>query len=327
MNKFVKIVRWFLPYGLIAYSRKRQKMKNRERQTSYGNENPDKTFYITGVADKRGGLFWMMLFNLNRIAYALEKEWIPVVDWQNQPNQYLEKTDLHQENAWEYYFEQPCNYDLNSIKHSKNIVQGMGSLFVDNFILDYHIETNDEYFPYLKKLFKQYIRFNQFTRDYIENEYNTIFKGKEKVLGVLCRGTDYTLKKPGGHPVQPDPERVIKKAKEVIADKQLDYIYLATEDQDIYVLFQKEFGEKILTNKQDRFTKQEMAKAQYLYQIKHNREKDKYWLGLEYLSSMYMLSKCHSFIGSRTRGAIGVLLMTDEFDYQYVWNLGIYMNE
>ena len=119
MNGIIKILRGFLPYGLIAYSRKRQKAKRKEKHTSYGNENPDKTFYITGVVDQRGGLFWMMLFNLHRIAYALEKGWVPVVDWQNQPNQYLENADLHKENAWEYYFEQPCNYHLISIKHSK----------------------------------------------------------------------------------------------------------------------------------------------------------------------------------------------------------------
>jgi len=327
MNIIVKILKCFLPYGLVAYSRKRQKEKRKEKQTSYGNENPDKTFYITGVVDQRGGLFWMMLFNLNRIAYAIEKGWIPVVDWQNQLNQYLENTELHKINAWEYYFEQPCTYNLVSIKHSKNIIQGNGSLPVDRLILDCYLETNDEYFPYIKKFFKQYVRFNDSTRNYIENEYATILKGRNNVLGVLCRGTDYSLLKPQGHPVQPEPEEVMKKTKEVMAAKHLDYIYLATEDQDIYEMFCKEFGEKILTNKQDRYTKREITKNHYLYQIKHNRKNDKYLLGLEYLSSMYLLSKCHSFIGGRTRGATGVLLMTDGFDYQYIWNLGIYLDE
>jgi hypothetical protein len=321
-----RILKSFFPYGLVIYYKKKQKVKNREKQTSYGIENPDKTFYITGVADTRGGLFWLMLFNLNRIAYALQQGWIPIVDWQNQPNQYLEKGCLYKENAWEYYFEQPCNYNLNSIKHSKNVIQGIGSLSVDNLILDCYIEINDEYFPYLKKIFKQYIRFNEFTYNYIDKEYKTVLKGKNKVLGVLCRGTDYVLRKPEGHPIQPEPEKVIKKAKEVMNDKHLDYIYLASEDQEIFELFRKEFGEKLLTNKQERFTKQELANVTYLYQIKHEREKDKYLLGLEYLSSMYLLSKCHSFISGRTRGATGVLLMTDGFDYQYIWNLGIYLN-
>ena len=327
MKIIIKILKSFLPYGLVVYSRKRKKAKLKETQTSYGTENPDKTFYITGVVDQRGGLFWMILFNLNRIAYALEKGWIPVVDWQNQPNQYLEKDNLHKENAWEYYFEQPFNYNLTSINNSKKIIKGIGPLSIDRLILDYYVETNDEYFPYIKNIFKQYVKFNNSTREYVENEYKTVFKGKNNVLGVLCRGTDYTLLKPERHPVQPEPEKVIKKTKEVMADKQLDYIYLATEDQDIYELFQKEFGEKLLTNKQDRYAKRELAKDQYLYQIKHDRENDKFLLGLEYLSSMYLLSKCHSFIGGRTRGAIGVLLMTDGFEYQYIWNLSIYMDK
>jgi len=327
MKKIIKILKCFLPYGLVAYSRKREKAKLKETQTSYGTENPDKTFYITGVVDQRGGLFWMILFNLNRIAYALEKGWIPVVDWQNQLNQYLEKDNLHKENAWEYYFEQPCNYNLSSINNSKKIVKGIGFLPIDRLILDYYAETNDEYFPYIKKIFKQYVRFNDSTRNYVENEYETVLKGKDNVLGVLCRGTDYALLKPGRHPVQPEPVKVIEKAKEVMSAKQLDYIYLATEDRDIYELFFKEFGGKLLTNKQDRYSKSEFAKDQFLYQIKHNRENDKFLLGLEYLSSMYLLSKCHSFIAGRTRGATGVLLMTDGFDYQYIWNLSIYLDE
>jgi hypothetical protein len=324
VNNIVKILRSFLPYGLVAWSRKRQKAKNREKRTSYGTENSDKIFYITGIVDKRGGLFWMLLYNLSRIAYALEKGWIPVVDWQNRPNQYLENEKLYKENAWEYYFEQPCNYNLASINRSKNIIQDHR---IDGLILDYHIETNEEYFSYLKAIFKKYIRFNEFTHNYIEKEYQTILKDKDKILGVLCRGTDYMHKKPDGHPIQPEPEKVIKKAKEVMADQQLDYIYLATEDQDIYELFRNEFGEKVLTNRQNRFTKQEVAKVQYLYQIKQDRENDKYWLGLEYLSSMYLLSKCNSFISGRTRGATGVLLMTDGFDYRYIWNLGVYIDE
>ena len=327
MSKILKILKCFLPYGLVAYSRKREKAKFKDTLKSYGSENPDKTFYITGVVDQRGGLLWLMLFNLNRIVSAIEKGWIPVVDWQNQSNQYLENTNFHKENAWEYYFEQPCNYNLNSIKNSKNIILGNGTQSVDYLINDYFLEINDEYFPYLKEKFKRYVRFNHYTRNYVENEYKTLLKNKEKVLGILCRGTDYTLKKPEGHPVQPKPEKVIEKAKEVIAAQKLNYIYLATEDHDIYELFKKEFGNILLTNKQDRFTKQEMAEVQYLYQIKHDRENDKYLLGLEYLSSLYILSKCHSFIGGRTRGTTGVLLMTNGFDYQYIWNLGIYMDE
>ncbi|GHS92544.1 hypothetical protein FACS1894174_03580 [Bacteroidia bacterium] len=322
--KSIKILKYFLPYGLVAYLRKREKTKKREKLISCGPENSDKTFYIVGVVDIRGGLFWLVLWNLNRIAYALEKGWIPVVDWQNYPNQYLENTSLHKENAWEYYFEQPCGYDLNAISHSKNIIRGLERLEIDGLVFDNYLEINDEYFPYFKKVFKQYLRFNETTRNYIENEYRMILQDKGKVLGVLCRGTDYTLKKPAGHPIQPTPEKVIKKAWEVMSNQNLDYIYLATEDQGIYELFRKKFGEKLITNKQDRFSKQDLKQVQYLYQIKRDRERDKYFLGLEYLSSLYLLSKCNSFIGGRTRGTIGVLLMTDGFEYQYIWNLGIF---
>jgi hypothetical protein len=51
---------------------------------------------------------------------------------------------------------------------------------------------------------------------------------------------------------------------------------------------------------------------------------DKYLSGLEYLSSLNILSKCPCFIGGRTAGTIGVYLMTDGFEYDYTWDKGFY---
>lgn len=69
------------------------------------------------------------------------------------------------------------------------------------------------------------------TREYIEAEYKQLFEGKRKVLGVICRGTDYLALKPSGHPVQPEIKDVIAYCKKYMEKNKYDAIYLATEER------------------------------------------------------------------------------------------------
>jgi hypothetical protein len=156
------------------------------------------------------------------------------------------------------------------------------------------------------------------------NVYNDIFSGKSDVLGILCRGTDYLKKRPGGHPVQPEPSEVIEKAKEIIEKYNCRHVYLATEDQDIYDIFESEFKEKLFSNNQRRFRQGDFKDHDYISQIMNTKDQDNNSLGLEYLSSLYNLSKCKYFIGGRTAGTIGVYFMSNGFAYDYVWDLGFY---
>jgi hypothetical protein len=148
--------------------------------------------------------------------------------------------------------------------------------------------------------------------------------GKKRVLGVLCRGTDYLLKKPSGHPRQPDPIEVINMAKKIMDEKNCSHLYLATEDEEIYTVFKRHFGGRLLVNSQKRYRTNELNNLQYISQIQDRRRRDKFFSGLEYLSSLNILSKCSCFIGGRTAGTIGVYLMTGGFDYDYTWDRGFY---
>jgi len=268
--------------------------KGIERKTSYGEENPDKTFYVIGFPRDKDGLLF---------CYALEHGHIPVIDQQNYNNQYLNQKTLFNENSWEYYFLQPSGYSLNDIKKSKNIVLS-NKLQMPNkkYTIDFYIFEDKKRLDYFRNLFSKYILFNEETKKHILNTYNSIFSGKTNILGVLCRGTDYLRKKPGGHPVQPEPVKVINKAVEIIEKYQCNYIYLATEDQEIYNLFKTEFKEKLISNEQRRFSRNDFKNLDYISQIMNSNKEENYSLGLDYLSSIYNLSKCDYFIGGKTSG-------------------------
>lgn len=300
--------------------------RGRERFTSYGNENPDKTFYVIGFNDLTGGLSWFIHKALMHIGYAIDRDYIPVIDMQNYMSQYLEKEKLHKENAWEYYFEQPSGVTLRDIKNSKNIVISKKAPSPRKEYFMGHFYNDEKKIVYFRRLFKQYIKFNKETSSYLLNEYDNILKNKGKVLGVLCRGTDYLINQPTNHPVQPNPLDVIKKADEVINEYNCSYIFLATEDEDIYKEFKEYFGKKLLVNQQRRISHKEMTNISSvaIAKLKVFRERNNYLSGLEYLSALNLLSKCSCFVAGRTGGTKAVLLMTDGFEYEYIYDLGFY---
>jgi hypothetical protein len=303
-----------------------RKYKYRERKTSYGNENKDKIFYIIGFFDYTCGLFGLISHVLKHIVYAEKFGYIPIVDFQNYDTQYLDPGSLGKENAWEYFFEQPMGYSLCDISESKNIIFSMKTSNPRIRILDFDINLSDspELQKYYNGLFQTYIRPNKTTQHYLAADESKIFIENRKLLGVLCRGTDYTRKKPAGHEIQPDPKEIIIKARDVITKYKCTHIYLATEDQDTYDIFKEEFGDLLLSNGQTRFSAKELENVQFLANVRKKRKRDKYFLALEYLSSVNILSKCSCFIGGQTMGTFGVYALTKGFEYDYVYNLGKY---
>ena len=45
----------------------------------------------------------------------------------------------------------------------------------------------------------------------MDEEWKKMFVETDRVLGVLCRGTDYTSRKPKNHPIQPSIDMVVDK--------------------------------------------------------------------------------------------------------------------
>jgi hypothetical protein len=304
---------------------------------SFGTKNPDKKFLLMGKHLNTNGLFSIVCVALMNIRYCLQHNIILVVDLQNNDNQYLDGLGVGKENSWEYFFEQPFGYNLEQIRNSKNIIISNRltpfsciskyKYFYKFFLDDLSPRNNNTLFRDLKNDFKKHIRFNETVMDYINSEYERIFNGQSRVLGVLARGTDYLLTKPKGHKVQPEPNLILEKSKQVMQDYKCEFVYLATEDKNIYTLFRETFNEKLLVNSQKMISLSgsELKKIRRLSEFNSGRERDKYNIGLEYLSSLYNLSKCQCFVGGLTNGTLGVLFMRDnDFEYEYLFDLGYY---
>lgn len=300
--------------------------KNRERKTSYGPENASKTYYVIGQTDLSCGLWWITNKVLMHLAYADEKGYIPIVDLLNYHTQYHNSDEIGKVNVWEKFYEQPADVNLDYISNSQNIIiSDKRAAPAKKYLMgntDFYTDPNR--LNYFRILYHKYIKFSKPTLEYLEGVRLSIIPANARVLGVLCRGTDYLQKKPRNHPVQPDPSVVIEMVKHVLCDKCCEYVFLATEDNDILDLFRNEFGEKLLYINQKRISAEDMKDEIFVINISASRTNDRYTMGLEYLSATYILSKCNCFIGGRTGGTKGVLLMSDEFEYKYIFDLGLY---
>lgn len=175
--------------------------------------------------------------------------------------------------------------------------------------------------------YKKYVHLNQKTSQYVDAEYQHLFAGRNKVLGVICRGTDYLALKPSGHPVQPSTRKVIEICRKYMDYEGYDAIYLATEERKIRDAFEKAFPDKILENKRvyyDDIYDQDDS-ISYIKDVHFERKNDNYLSGLEYLSSIILLSRCAALVGGNCGGTLGALFFNDEkYEFVHVFNLGLY---
>ena len=315
-------------YG-IAYSiyvfylylkKKSREFRHRERHCSYGEENPDKIFYVIGVPHTTGGLFAIVKSVYCHICYALQKEYIPVVDMDNFKNQLSGGTDGG--NTWEYYFKQPCGYTLDDIKKSKNVILSASLPYPKGVEIGFGTPINHELHSKNHTIYNKYIIPSNPVSTYIETKLKSVLPTSGKVLGVLCRGTDYTENKPTGHPIQPNKEQAINHVEKVMAERGYDFVFLATEDQAIYSTFSNHFGNRLLFSGQKLYSG--MMGKKYLSEIPVADHSEKWQNIVDYYATIYILSKCDGIVAGLTCGSICAYLMSERYEYVYFWNLGKY---
>lgn len=283
--------------------------------------NQEQIYYIIRRDNPYIGLLTFVSVFLGHIAYAIEKGYIPVIDMQNYPNLYLEENEVGKKNAWELFFDQPFGVTLSDIPNNSKVIYSPKYIHpLSPFINSLYDEKESIFW---KKISNKFLRFNNVTNDYYMSEYNKLIKGK-KVLGLLYRGTDYIRLKPKNHPIQPSIEQYIEVIKKCVLEwGDFDCYYIATEDQEIVNELDRIFPNKILVN--DRQYYNQISDIRYLAEAKFDRENDRYLKGLEYLSSIKLLSNADFIIAGLCAGTYAAnFLKPSKFEKTYYFNLGVY---
>lgn len=318
---FYKVAYFLYCFGLHC----RQKWRlfwHREKKCSWGNENPDKTFYVIGVNYWTGGLFAIIKSTFSHILYALDRGYIPVVDMQNFYTYMSDKNHPKDRNMWEFLFEQPCGYGLEDISRSKNIIKSSSLPYKSGYGIGFDLDVHDDGFDKCRQTFMQYVVPNEKTQIYVSEIRNRLFAKNKRVLGGEVRGTDYSDNRPLGHPIQPSVEMFIEKAKTVMQAGKYDLFFLATEDKRIHDKVKAALGECVIYVEQNLY-EGTMGKK-YLVQIPYESEATKLRGVLDYYATISILAQCDGLIAGLNGGSIGACLMSEGYDYLYIWDLGMY---
>ena len=288
-----------------------------------------RNFYIICKENIASGIGVIACDVLCSCLFAKQNNLIPIVDMKHYRNQYFKKNRTFKDNAWEYFFTQPNKYSLDHIKEDDNVIIGNFSdskevkLFFDTDWIPKKPKEEDIKKRKEKENLREFLNFSETTNDYIKKTHKEIIGDKENILGILIRGTDYTERRTYKENIQPTIKEVIKKIKEYQKKyPEIEYIYLATEDANIYEKMKKEFGDILLDNKQKRYSYKK--NDPFLLEVKTDREDNNYYLALEYLSSLYILSKCKYFIGGRNNGTRFAYILQKNWKDFYIWELGRY---
>mgnify|MGYP007121848652 CR=1 FL=1 len=296
-----------------------RKLQWREKKLFFtGGQQKDKVFYVVRIDPMREvGVFAYYRYVLGKVRYALEKEYIPVVDMQNYSNVYTGWPNTSGQNAWEFFFEQPFGISINDVRGCKNIILSSIDTYEKNMSFnDYG--ANKE----LMEQAERYIRFNESLRLRIDEKYKELFTGRGKVCGIKLRGTDYNISKLKKHAIPPDVEDVYDEIEKVINEvwhEKFDYFFLSTEDQAILEFMQNKYGNRLLYLQVERYLPDEIW-----YNVNKSVE-ERRKEGIEYCLDVALLAKCNSLIAGRCQGAgSAVLINNGQYEHLHVIDRGFF---
>lgn len=303
----------------------RQYYYKERKKYIHGMKNGKKVYYLI---QRRGsetvGLCSHFITNIAQIKYAIDCGYVPYIDMETIKNLYNQGETV---NSWEFYFQQP-NKEENGIGYkqfvkNKNIILSRNYAELKEFP-NSNILNDSERTSMWHYYYKHYMKLNLETDKYIETEYHRLINENDKVLGVLCRGTDYISLKPPNHPVQPDINQMIEKIEQVYSEQKCTKIYLVTEDATFYDKISSRFPDIVVSSNKNYVEYNDENEKEYIGNVL--KEKcDIRQNGLEYLTSIVILSRCNCIVAGRTSGTIAAHIMADgKFEYAYYFDLGRY---
>ena len=282
----------------------------------------DKKFAIIKRECRVCGLFSNYMIYLGCIHKYLLEGYIPIIDHKSFPN-VINGFNMSKNNYWELLFEQPFGYNLESVlKNAKDITY---------FSLEDCIPRPDEHSMLMDEPRKHF--WHNFSNKYLAVKKELVylankimyklFRKSKNILGALTRGTDYTSKKPSGHPIPPNISDFINDVKEMDDKYKYDYIFFTTEDENIRYNFTRSFKRKKIKQIEHKNTiNYDYKKADYLNlneNIIGNLEFNKI-----YLLNIIILSKCLDIITARCSGTAGIFILTKGFRNIKIYDLGLY---
>lgn len=283
-----------------------------------GNANDDKNFFVLDAYYGNLGLFAILQKVETCVRYAKIRGFIPVISLKRMGKRCF-YSDFDGDDVWEKFFNQPEKYSLEEVMNSRHVYfsPGFYNGSVMSGIMDSKCGENSA-------LDWPYGLYNQRVSKCIYDKGKMFLPHPDQTLGVLARGTDYVKTHLLNHPIHASLDMLCKKIDESLEKWNLKYIYVATEDASYCRYLKERYADKIYFTDQERY---EVDEGEMLSDI-HRRQDNKrngFDMGMDYILSIDLLSKCNSLIASGECGGLSEALRQNEGKYKntYVFELGI----
>lgn len=311
MNKIKNYLKFLLKKGYREYLWQLETEgcieRVRESKTKTNNK-----FMLLLRKNREVGFFSDYIVFLREIEYARQKGYIPIVDRKSIKNIFLPAD--HNINTWEIFFEQPLGYTVENayqmegelcINHIPSKIEAISLMHCDD----------ENIVNYWRMIARNYIRFKDNILQYLENQKKLLL-GEKRVLGISVR-EGYTKlsetepEKIGGHPRQAGIEQLLDNVRCCSEEWNCKYIFLTCQTKDTVRRFKSEFSERLIYVERDRKSYDELSEGS---EINIKSYRDGYKNELEYITEIYLLSKCTCFICSENSGSEAAYIMSEGYE-------------
>ncbi|MDD6381010.1 MAG: hypothetical protein PUG04_04895 [Lachnospiraceae bacterium] len=302
--------------GIFSYDEIMALVYMFSRRVSCGNKYPEKKFFLVDPVFTMEGLMSICDKLQTPYAYAQANGYIPVIRLTQ--SEYSVYSDQNGEDIWGKFFVQPYGNEANEWVDAANVFMYPFSTvtFSARWLMHRIMKFDDPSFMNTRYM-------NQRVRDMVDAERKKVLTDPEHTIGVLIRGTDYTVSHLPGHSVMATPEQVMDKIKEFESTGKYNHIFLSTEDASILETMKQYCGDRLSYTDQRRF---DIKQGELLADKRANRDNDGWLRGEEYLTTLELLSECGTFIASG--GCCGTTCVMNtagsRFKDTYVFSLGNY---
>lgn len=252
-----------------------------------------------------------------------------LIDLQSLPNTLIEEVEVGQVNGWDRLFYQPPNAHSERCDLSLDaLIQSSSTLVIDDlepfdrvcFEDLPHDAIAGRRINYWRAIYQSNIRVREDLREDVDAFFAAHFEPSDRILAVLCRGTDYTAQRPYGHPVQPSLQEIFEETQATVRQHNINKIFLSTEDADISRQFRSafnsvtEFPGVTVSYNQGKLLYESFTGSQKLRIVQR------------YLRQIETISRCHHFIAGRCGGSLWAALHSSakQFGHVKIWDLGVY---
>lgn len=268
-------------------------------------------YYIIRRQPPGAGFFSNFLYVVGQMEYALNKNYIPVVDMENYKTLYNEKTVIEGTlNAWEYYFSQPCQVSLGEAYASRNYILSNYMIYEKYMPCkeEQGFEVNQELLARIAVDIKEHIHIKKAIMDRIEKFVREKFVGN--VLGVHIRQTDSKVFNPG-HKIGADKQKYLEAIQKLVQEEPIDTIFVATDEEGILEILKERYGNRVISTNAYRGEKGTTEGIHLSENTEKAREYHKYHLGEEVIEDMLLLSKADYFVFGRSNVATTAMIFNN----------------